>query len=235
MRTHPRKSSESKNTIVLASQSYSRQRLISLAGIDAEITPSEFDEYAVKLEDFSNKATYVSTIATGKLLEVADRIGADEHTYICGGDLVVFLNESPLHKPTSYSQAREYMQLLSGKTHLELCATGFWSTQNGIEVLTDSVLVSVPELTPTEIEDYLEIAHPLEKAGGFSIIALQKILRQRTEPTSAKIEGSMSALLGISLPKLESFFQQVGVEFPVSAEFVERQLSEEVLTGEFIK
>lgn len=235
MRTHPRNSSRTENRIVLASQSYSRQRLISLAGIDAEIIPSEFDEYAVKLQDFSDKASYVSTIATGKLLEVADRIRADEHTYICGGDLVVFLDETPLHKPTSYSQAREYTQLLAGKTHLELCATGFWSTKNGVEVLTDSVFVSVPELTSTEIENYLEIAHPLEKAGGFSIIAMQKILRQRAKPASAKIEGSMSALLGISLPKLEAFFQQVGLEFPVSAESVEHQLSEELLTGAFAK
>lgn len=235
MQIHRRKSDSSSTRVILASQSYSRQRLISLAGLNAEVIPSDFDEYAVKQNDFPDKETYVSTIAAGKLLAVADQVNADEDTFIIGGDLMVFLEDTPYHKPTSFFQAREYIQTLSGKTHLELCATAFWSTEHGVQVLAESVWVTVPALTPLEIDAYLEIAHPLEKAGGFSIIALQKILRQRSPFESAVIDGSISALLGISLPKVEQFFHEVGLKFPVPSQSIEHQLSHEILTGEFSK
>lgn len=235
MRTTRRKNTFATSRIILASQSYSRQRLISLAGIEAEILPSEFDEYAVHLVDFPNKSEYVSAIAAGKLLDITDRLETLEDTYIIGGDLVVFVDDQPFFKPQTITQAREYIELLAGKKHEELCATAFWSPQFGLEIKTESVWVTVPKLTEMEIQEYVEIARPLEKAAGFSIVALQRILRHHKQPATAKVEGSMSALLGISLPALETFFTKAGLSFPVPAHQIEHQLSNEILTKEFAK
>ncbi|MCD8484110.1 Maf family protein [Candidatus Woesebacteria bacterium] len=218
--SHPR--------IILGSQSVNRQHLIALAGIEAEIMPSDFDEYAVKPADFPDHDSYVSTIATGKLFTLADQLETTDNTYIVGGDLVVYLDDVPYHKPTSLSQAREYMQLFSGATHTEVCATAFWSPNTGVQTEVSTVLVTVPELTDKEIEDYLEIATPLTKAGGFSIQAVQKIVRRREPPATSTVEGSISALLGISLPAVEKFFTQAGLPVPRSTAKIESELAADI-------
>ncbi len=224
-------------SIVLASQSYNRQRLLALTGLEFTILPSEFDEYAVKLDAFSSREEYVETIAVGKVLQVADTLESTARNtteqmpdVIVGGDLVVFLENTPYHKPTSLNEAREFTQQLVGQTHEEICATVTWTRENGLQVGTETIAIEVPELSDEEIETYLEIATPLTKAGGFSLTAVQNILRRRTDTTHCTVHGSLSGVLGLSLPLLETFLQSSSHPLPRSAESIEAELEKDLFS-----
>lgn len=213
---------------ILASQSYYRQKLLRMAGLECEIIPSEFEEHAVRAADFATHEEYISALAAGKVLEVADRIGGAPHTVIIGGDLDIFHEGVTLHKPSSLDQARDYIQRLMGTTHKEVCATAVWTADTGVDLRTETISVTLPPLRPHELDTYIEESSPLSKAGAFCLTTYQRLLNQRhhankaTEPI--EISGSISAVLGISLPDLEQLLEPTDVHMPRSAHQVEVEL-----------
>lgn len=215
------------DTVILASQSEGRRHVLALAGLRPEIMPSSFDEYAVKSTDFSDRNAYVETIAAGKLLEVSTRLESPESTVLIGGDLVVYVDDTVFHKPSTFAEARKYMKILSGRAHDEVSASAIWTQKFGIQVQTETTVVHVPELSDQEIEEYLQISNPLAKAAGFSILATQKILKKRNPPTTTTITGSFTGLLGLNLRIIEQFLLPINIQLPVKAEQVESQLIKE--------
>ncbi len=222
------------SSIILASGSYQRQRLLAMLGIEFVSTPSDFDEYAVKLADFANHTEYVTAIAAGKVLAVAGQHQRDDSVVI-GGDLVCFTaDRQPLGKPRSYDQARIYLDLLGDTHHQEVSAVGIWSAAQGWQGRAELIEVDLPLLAAAEKEVYLAEADPLNKAGGFSLSAYAKAIRRRGEDPaqSIRIQGPVTGIIGLPVTAAAQLLSAYGHRPPTSAKDLEKRLTGTILAGE---
>ncbi len=148
----------------LASKSPRRRKLLKQLGIDFSSFSVELDE---KLFDGEHPVECVSRLASEKMakakLEVNDGI-------IITADTIVVLGKDVIGKPSDENEAKKYLKMLSGKTHIVY--TGF-SVFNSItqKEITDyeKTEVEFRILDDLEIKNYVKGGSPMDKAGAYGI------------------------------------------------------------------
>ncbi len=104
-------------TLVLASTSPHRKKLLEDAGLAIEVVAPDLDERAVEapLTDTGATPADVATIlATAKALAVSEKLPG---RLVLGCDQTLSLDDEILHKPQDMEAARRRLLQLSGRTH----------------------------------------------------------------------------------------------------------------------
>jgi len=148
----------------LASKSPRRRILLKQLGIDFSSFSVELDE---ELIDGEHPVECVIRLAKEKMdkakLKVNDGI-------IITADTIVVLGNEVIGKPSDENEAKTYLRMLSGKTHIVY--TGF-SVFNSIskKKITDyeKTEVEFRILDDLEIKNYVEGGSPMDKAGAYGI------------------------------------------------------------------
>lgn len=149
--------------IILASQSPRRKQLLEWAEVDFEVIVSDADESYPNDLSFAEIAIH---IAKTKATVVRD-IHGDERP-IVAADTIVVCNGKVLGKPKDNVDAVQMISELSNNTHEVI--TGVAILHKGQEILfSDSTIVSFHELTPEQIEFYVDQYKPYDKAGAYAI------------------------------------------------------------------
>jgi septum formation protein len=154
-------------TLVLASQSASRRRLLESAGLKPTILVSNVDEET----DFFNSMTpedMVIALAITKAHTVREQI--DYPAIIIGCDSTFEFEGQSLGKPGTAHVAKERAQRVRGKSgylHTGHCVI---DTQQEREI-SDRITTKVTftDMSDDEIDDYIESGEPLHVAGGFTL------------------------------------------------------------------
>jgi septum formation protein len=148
--------------IILASQSPRRKQLLEWAEIDFDIIVADTDESYPNDLDASNVAIY---IAMQKAAVVKPRAN---NKIIIAADTIVVLNNEIIGKPRDREEAIEILRKLSGSKHQVITGVYIWSenTELSFSDLTD---VEFHELTPSQIEFYVDKYKPYDKAGAYAI------------------------------------------------------------------
>jgi septum formation protein len=128
------------------------------------------------------------------LSEKKARVLADINPYaiILAADTVVILDQLILNKPNDKSEAREMLQLLSGKTH-EVVTGITLITPNETVSIADSAMVSFRALGDWEVDWYVKGGFGLDKAGAYGVqdfIGMAGI---------EKIDGSFYTVMGLPI------------------------------------
>ena len=192
--------------LILASRSPARLATLRAAGIEPEVIISHVDEEAIEasLPD-SSPAQLAQVLATAKAEAVAAQI--TEPALVVGCDSVFELDGIPYGKPGTPEVAKQRWQQMSGRTgtlHTGHCVI---DTATGRRAeATASTDVTMGELTPEEMEDYLATGEPLEVAGGFTLDGLGGAFVTR-------IDGDPSTVVGISLPTMRALLGDLGVRW----------------------
>ncbi len=105
-------------TLVLASGSATRAKLLTAAGVAFTVDVPSVDEPALRAKA-SGGAAAAQVIAEQKALAVATRRPSD---WVIGSDQVLQIGPVLLGKPGSWREARNQLQVLRGRTH-ELITT----------------------------------------------------------------------------------------------------------------
>ncbi len=110
-----------------------------------------------------------------------------------GCDTEVAIEGRVLGKPADTEQARDYLQLLSGRSHevlsgLALLGPAPDQSREGVA----RSLVSFRELSSAEVDRYLASGEWRQRAGGYAIQGLGATLAER-------IEGDLSNVIGLPL------------------------------------
>ncbi|MGI6152535.1 MAG: Maf family protein [Christensenellaceae bacterium] len=147
--------------LVLASQSPRRQELLKLITEDFIIEASDVDESS----DERDPAKLVEMLAKRKARDVFKKHPAD---IILGADTVVYANSEILGKPRDMADAKRMVCSLAGSMHevytgVCLCAEKTERT----EVFSTKVYFN--EISEAELENYLENAYVLDKAGAYAV------------------------------------------------------------------
>ena len=191
--------------IVLASQSTSRRRLLTDAGLKPTIIVSNVDEET----DFFNAMSpedMVIALAISKAQTVREMI--DYPAIIIGCDSTFDVDGVSFGKPGTPDIAIERAKKISGRTGLLHTGHCIIDTERGIEI-ADRVTTKVTftDMTDEEIADYVASEEPLHVAGGFTLDGFGS-------PFIPVIEGDYTNVVGISMPFLRNAMKQLGYSWP---------------------
>jgi septum formation protein len=188
-------------TLVLASASPARERLLRDAGIDPEIIVSGIDESGFAHDD---PHQLVEALATAKATAVASTL-ADSSSLVLGCDSMFEIYGEILGKPGTPAAATERWQRMRGKTGRLLTGHCVISVDTGAQAAgVGETVVHFGEPTDAEIAAYVASGEPLHVAGAFT-------LDGRAAPFIEGIEGDASNVIGLSLPLLRRLLAELGV------------------------
>ncbi|MCH2107516.1 MAG: Maf family protein [Planctomycetes bacterium] len=156
--------------LVLASASPRRRRLLSEAGFEFEVLVSGVDES----HDLEKEPEEVAVeLARRKAVAVAEDcrggdvlcLGADTVVAIPGGERWSFLG-----KPADAAEAREMLGHLSGTKHAVVTGVCVVRSRDMASFEgSERTMVEMREITPAEIEAYVDSGEWEDKAGGYAI------------------------------------------------------------------
>ncbi len=192
-------------TIVLASQSTSRRRLLESAGLSPKIIVSHVDE---ETEFFNSlaPADMVIALAITKAHTVREQI--DFPAIIIGCDSTFEFDGVSLGKPGTPDVATERASRVRGNSGL--LHTGHCIIDTGKDrEISDRVTTKVTfsNMTDLEIADYVSTGEPLHVAGGFTLDGF-------SSPFIPSIEGDYTNVVGISMPFLRAAMTELGYTWP---------------------
>lgn len=147
---------------ILASASPRRRELLTLAGIEYEVIPSECEE---ALPDEITPDDAVKELAGQKAEDVFKR---HSDCMIIAADTVVALGNTILGKPKDEEDAFNMLSSLSGKTHTVYTGVCL-KAQNKTDIFYCATDVEFYELSEKEIRAYIATGEPMDKAGAYGI------------------------------------------------------------------
>ena len=193
-----------KPTIVLASASPSRQRLLKSVGISPMVVVSGVDEEDSAYSQLSPRELVIA-LAIVKAHTVKEKINYP--SIIIGCDSTFEFEGKSLGKPGTPENAIARARSLSGKSGVLHTGHCFIDTDKGIEISdVVSTRVHFAQMTDHEIAGYVATGEPLNVAGGFTLDGL-------SAPFIAGVEGETSNVIGLSLPLLRNAINSLGYEW----------------------
>ncbi|MBB5871625.1 septum formation protein [Allocatelliglobosispora scoriae] len=193
-------------SIILASASPARRKLLSDAGIDAEILVSGVDEESVNA---NRPETLCGVLARMKAHAVADRLKHTERPagglLVLGCDSLLAFEGQALGKPKDPDEAFHRWQAMRGKSgvlHTGHCLIKL-ATGKAVERVASTV-VHFADVSDDEIETYVASGEPLHVAGSFTLDGL-------SSPYVDRIEGDPSNVIGLSLPTLRGLLGELDI------------------------
>jgi len=189
-------------SVVLASASPSRKRLLDSCGISAQVIVSGVDEEDPKLTSLAPREMVIA-LAILKAHTIKSQVG-DEHLII-GCDSTFEFQGRSLGKPLTPELATARCKELRGNFGLLHTGHCIIDTKQGIEISDVSTSkVFFADMTDAEIADYVASGEPLNVAGGFTLDGL-------SAPFISRIEGDPSGIIGLSLPLLRRVVKSLGL------------------------
>lgn len=175
--------------LILASKSPRRQELMKLLGLNFRVVLKDVDEtYPDELTP-----TEVATYIAQKKAKAFDETITNE--IVITADTIVCVQNEIIGKPLDKAHAFEILSLLSGKKHEVITGVSLFSCtqQNTFYEVSE---VYFKNLTPAQINHYLTVGQPMDKAGAYGIqewIGLIGI---------DKINGSYNNVVGLPTHRL---------------------------------
>ena len=197
-----KKASKTKKRIILASGSRIRKQLLEAANIEFEIINSNVDENPLKRKLLGRPISeQVSRLAFEKSLVVSK-----DHpdAFVIGSDNMCTLDEKIFDKPVDHDDAKNHLQSLSGKIHLQ--NNGISIHHHGEELWSnyDVTELEMKKLSLQEIEDYLSLDKPYSACGCYHFESNGKDL-------FTSINGLESTVMGLAMEHLIEKLNQLGV------------------------
>jgi septum formation protein len=189
--------SPSRRTLILASGSTGRLRVLRSAGIDPEVVVSGVAE---SNPDNLPTAELVAALAERKAAAVA-QVRPD--ALILGCDSLLDVGGAAVGKPATAGEVAEMWRRLAGRTGTLYTGHRLIAPRRSVGgVAATTIRFGRP--TNAEIAAYAATDEPLSLAGAFSIDGL-------AAPFVDGIDGDPSNVIGLSLPLLRSLLAEVGI------------------------
>ena len=192
-------------SLVLASTSPRRRRLLRELGIPFSVRAPEADERALPGEE---PAAHVRRLALSKARAVARVLPpACGARWVLGADTVIALEGAILGKPRGPRDAGRMLARLAGRSHEVL--TGVALVPPGGGRARTAVVRSRVTMKPLDAEvirRYVGTGEPLDKAGAYAV-------QGRGRRLVSRVSGSLTNVVGLPLERLAPLLAACG--YPV--------------------
>ena len=186
-------------SLILASSSPRRSRLLAEYGFDFEVRTAGVDE----LQDATmDPAALVAFNARLKALSVAQLQG---DCVVLGADTVVAFGSKILGKPSSMEEAIRMLEELNGREHTVFSGVCLVRQNAGLEQgFVEHTTVRFHDLNAAQRLAYLQRINPLDKAGAYAA-------QDDAGELIAGFEGSFSNVIGLPMEPLVPRLAALGV------------------------
>lgn len=198
--------------IILGSGSPRRHEILTLAGIEHTVIVPEADER--KIHYVGDCQRYVKELAKLKSDALTELLKSDEYktkidfsdTVTICADTVVFSPKKPypLGKPKNFDDACDMLNAFSGTYHYVLTGVCIRKNPTSEIIFTEKTKVLFRELTYDEIEDYINVEKPFDKAGAYGI-------QDRACAFVSGIEGDFYNVMGLPVCKITEKLKEMSV------------------------
>ena len=210
-------SSERQFRVVLASASPARLKLLTSAGISADVKVSNVDEEGLQIilatEGRTEPGDIAQSLAIAKAAVIADEMRSEyssEHTtIIIGCDSVLDLDGTALGKPLDHADAVERWRRMRGRAGQLI--TGHAVIVLGQDPQDDQAAhaiaatnVQFAAIDDETIHAYVQTGEPLNVAGAFTLDGIGGAFVEF-------IDGDWSNVVGLSLPMLRHLVSELGI------------------------
>ena len=171
---------------ILASNSPRRKEILTQAGFQFAVLPSDVDESFPNQMILQDVPVMLAERKAKAILESCP------NSLVLAADTVVILENEILNKPANKQEALQMLKKLSGKTH-EVVTGIALAGPNEMVTASDSALVRFRELADWEIEWYVRGGASLDKAGAYGVqdfIGMAGI---------EKLDGSFYTVMGLPI------------------------------------
>lgn len=152
---------------ILASASPRRRELLTQAGIEYTVIPSNVEEIITQTEP----CEVVMELALLKANDVFEN-HAENNTIVIGADTIVVYKDEILGKPEDADDARDMLSMLADRTHQVYTGVALVSMENGekkVKTFYECTDVTFYPVSREDIDKYVESGDPLDKAGSYGI------------------------------------------------------------------
>lgn len=185
-------------SLVLASASPARKKLLQTAGIKPIICQSNFDESQIKSEDAKN---LVEILAESKAQAVSSQF---KDAIILGCDSVLEVAGKIYGKPDSPEIAIARWQEMRGNMGILYTGHALLDLKMQQKLICCGITkVYFKKISDRIIKDYVATGEPLKCAGSFALEGKGSFFVE-------KIEGCHSNVIGLSLPLLYEMLEKLG-------------------------
>ena len=186
-------------TLILASQSPARRKLLIAAGLSFTVEPSDFDEDSVSCDD---PKQLVEVLALKKAETVAAR--HREPVVVLGADSLFAMDGDVYGKPRDAAESLLRLQKMQG--NMGYLFTGHaaidTSTHQHLSCVGVTEIYFAP-MSDSDIRRYIATGEPLACAGSFALDGYGGMFIDR-------IIGCHSNVIGISLPLVRQLLSDLG-------------------------
>ena len=156
---------------ILASQSPRRRELLHLVLNEYEVIPAQGEEIVTS----TDPAEVVQELSLQKAMEVAERVRPCEgdRIIVIGADTVVAVDGEILGKPADRADAARMIGLIQGREHHVYTGVTVCSVEGDPDIrhfsFSEETAVDVFPMNRGEIEGYISLKEPYDKAGAYGI------------------------------------------------------------------
>lgn len=191
------------NTIILASKSEIRKKILNENGIRCEVIPSNVDEDEVKkslLKEKANPLNISKTLAELKSNKVSK---VKTNHFVLGADSVIDLNGELISKPRNREEALNILLKMNGQVHQLISSVCLSKNGSMIWNFSDASTLTMKKLNIVEIKSYLSKIKDKElfAYGVYQIEAEGRSL-------FSKIDGDEDSIMGLPVKKIKEYLNK---------------------------
>lgn len=194
-----------KPSIILASGSMIRRKIMTDAGIDFEVITRPVDEDAIKTSMLSENVN-LKDIADALAEAKSVRVSRQAPGLVIGADQIMVMDNTLYDKPKNMLEARNRLLDMRGKTHSLIGAVVICENGSPAWRHLAKTKLTMRDFSDSFLDEYLE-------AEGDQI--LQSVGAYRFEGRGAqlfsKVEGDFFSILGLSLLPVMDYLRMRGV------------------------
>ena len=184
--------------IILASKSPRRKQLLEQMGFEVVVDSVDIEETFPPNLDVEDVAEY---LAIKKSKNYKKDVA--EKSILVTSDTVVVVDNIILGKPKNVQEAKEFLRLLSSKTHKVITGCCLKTHNNKIKYFSEQTVVKFKELTEEEIDFYVNKYKPFDKAGAYGIQEWIGFIGVRN------ISGSYFNVVGLPIQRLYTELKKI--------------------------
>ena len=189
-------------TIILASKSGVRKKILEKSKIKCTVEPSNIDEEVIKKSLLKEKSS--PEIISKNLAELkANKVSQKKNdSLVLGADSVIDLSGELISKPESRDEALKILKKLNGKKHSLISSVCISKNGSMIWNYTDKAYLTMKNFSEDELKLYLSKISD-EKLFAYNVYQIEGEGRA----LFSSIEGDEDTIMGLPIKKIKEYLE----------------------------
>lgn len=191
------------DSIILASKSAIRKKILEENGISCVVEPANVDEDLVK-ESLLNKGESPQIISKNLAELKANKISNKKNEkLVLGADSIIDFNGNIISKPSNREEALATLKKLNGQKHYLISSVCISKNGSMLWNYTDKAVLTMKQMTDEELKSYLSKIKD-SKLYAYNIYQIEGEGRS----LFSKIEGDKNTIMGLPIKQIKEYLKQ---------------------------